>query len=315
MTAEQPLQSFASASSNRDVGNRPRNGADGRETPSLARFLGWFSVGLGAAELVIPRAVAKISGTKKNSNLIRMNGLREIVAGVGILTRRDPTPWLWMRVGGDILDLASLVAGARNGKTLAASSVAAVAGVTALDVMCAQNCAGLTGSRGMRAEANVLIGRPPEECYRFWRDQGNLARCFGSDVWVRETGERTVHWTIQLPGGRKFEWDVEIVEEEQPQRISWRHVPGGPIGAAGSVTFEAAPGNRGTLVRVQIDYSHPAAGAIAALTRLFGKHPEQVLYKMLRRMKQLLEVGEILPTEGQPAGRRESTTWLDRIAQ
>ena len=314
MTAEQPLQS--SATPYRDAENRPRNGVGRGATPSLARFLGWFSLGLGAAELAMPRVVAKISGTKKNCNLIRMYGLREIIAGVGILTRRDPGPWLWMRVGGDIVDLASLIAGARKGKTLAsASSVAAVAGVTALDVMCAQNCATSAGPRGVRAEANVLIARPPDECYRFWRDLRNLARCATADVSVRDTGERAAHWTMRLPGGRQLEWDVEIVEDEPYKRISWRHLPGGLIAAAGSVTFEAAPGGRGTLVRVQIDYHHPGAAAIAPLTRFFGKHPEQMLLKSLRRLKQMLEVGEVLTTEGQPAGRRGSVTWLDRIAR
>jgi uncharacterized membrane protein len=314
MTAETPLQSFNSS----DVGanNRLPSVANRGVTPSLPRLLGWFSVGLGAAELAIPHAVAKISGTKKSPNLIRVNGLREIVAGVGLLTRRDPGPWLWMRVGGDIIDLAFVIAGARKGKTVAAvSSVAAAAGMTALDVICAQRCAASAGPRGVRAEANVIIARPPEECYRFWREAGNLARCATADVSVRETGERAAHWTMRLPGGRQLEWDVEIVEDEPSQRISWRHLPGGLIAASGSVTFEAAPGGRGTFVRVQIDYDHPGVGAIAPLTRLFGKHPEQTLYKSLRRIKQVLEVGEIITTEGQPAGRRSSATWLDSIAQ
>jgi uncharacterized membrane protein len=312
MTAERPLETSVSSMGTRNrVRARPT-------TPSLTRFLGWFSLGLGAAELVAPRTVARISGTKKNCGLIRMYGLREMVAGVGILTRRDPAPWLWMRVGGDLLDLASLVAGGRKGKGLAtAGSVAAVAGVTALDVACAQRATAerADAPRGVRAEANVLIARSPEECYRFWRELRNISRFSIANVSVRETGERTAHASIQLPGGHEYEWDVETVEDEPPQRISWRHLPGGLIEASGSVTFEAAPGGRGTLVRVQVDYDHPAAAAIAPLARFIGKHPDQLLYKSLRRMKQLLEVGEIITTEGQPAGRRASTTWLDGIAQ
>src|SRR5690242_9286505 len=51
----------------------------------LARFLGWFSIGLGVAEVVAPRTVARLVGTRNNSGLIRCYGLREIASGVGIL--------------------------------------------------------------------------------------------------------------------------------------------------------------------------------------------------------------------------------------
>lgn len=51
----------------------------------LAKGLGWFSIGLGTAELLAPRMVANICGMPgRNTLLIRLFGLREIAAGVGI---------------------------------------------------------------------------------------------------------------------------------------------------------------------------------------------------------------------------------------
>jgi len=122
-----------------DEGSR-RNGAGGAER-ALAQGLGWFSIGLGLAEVMAPQSLARFLGMDGHAGLIRLYGMREITAGVGILAQDDPTPWIWGRVAGDALDLATLAAGLerdnprRGNVTLA---LAAVAGVTALDVICAQ---------------------------------------------------------------------------------------------------------------------------------------------------------------------------------
>jgi hypothetical protein len=107
---------------------------------SLARFLGYFSIGLGLAEILYPRDVARLSGIRQQG-LLQAFGVREIVCGIGILVSSRPTQWLWARVAGDALDLATAggnfieAGGDRRGRLLA--TVAALAGVTALDVLCA----------------------------------------------------------------------------------------------------------------------------------------------------------------------------------
>lgn len=136
---------------------------------SLARGLGWFSIGLGLAELLAPRAVARATGLRRRDNLVRLYGLREIAAGVGILASRNPTPWLWARVGGDAIDLASLGTGVdrhnpRLGGTQAA--LAAVAGVAVLDSACAR-ALGESAARQRQAVMDYRqrsgLPRSPEE--------------------------------------------------------------------------------------------------------------------------------------------------------
>ena len=119
-------------------------GATGRGAHSgyegLARGLGWFSIGLGLAELVIPDRFCRTLGLEGQEVLVRAYGAREIMAGVAILASHDPTPWIWARVGGDAVDLVTLAAGFRTdspkGDNLALAT-AAVVGVTVLDVVCA----------------------------------------------------------------------------------------------------------------------------------------------------------------------------------
>lgn len=106
---------------------------------TLARGLGWFSVGLGVAELLAPRAMSRATGLRRSESLLAGYGAREIATGVGILLADDPTPWIWGRIGGDVLDIGTFgaaLANPRTDKTRVLAGLFAVAGVTVLDVIC-----------------------------------------------------------------------------------------------------------------------------------------------------------------------------------
>ena len=113
----------------------------------LARGLGWFSIGLGLAEIVAPGKLARALGLEGQENLVRAFGAREIGAGVGALST-EPRPAMWSRVGGDLLDLGTLAVGFRNGdseqRRNAGIAIAAVLGVTLADLYTAS---ALTGQR------------------------------------------------------------------------------------------------------------------------------------------------------------------------
>ncbi|MBX3622032.1 MAG: hypothetical protein KF891_18850 [Rhizobacter sp.] len=108
----------------------------------MAHALGWFSLALGVAELMAPRATAQAAGVRHGKNLLQAYGVREIATGIGLLTSKDPQPWLWARVAGDALDLATLATDLGSGNSRrrsAALSMVAVMGVTALDVWAADS--------------------------------------------------------------------------------------------------------------------------------------------------------------------------------
>lgn len=106
----------------------------------LARGLGWFSIALGAIELLAPRVVARGVNLPRRSGLVAGYGLREIGAGVAILAADNPATWIWGRVGGDALDIATLVGGLVGGSRKRGAGVAllATATVTVADVICAR---------------------------------------------------------------------------------------------------------------------------------------------------------------------------------
>lgn len=113
---------------------------NGGEGEGLANALGWFSIGLGAVETAAPGAVARFLGIPRRDRAIRSMGMREITAGIGILTKERPAKWMWARVAGDMIDLAmlGLAVPASQRRDRIAISAALVGGILAMDVYCAR---------------------------------------------------------------------------------------------------------------------------------------------------------------------------------
>lgn len=307
-------------------------GATGLTERRLARGLGWFSLGLGLAELIGARPLAKLVGVSSaNQGIFRALGVREIGTGIRILAGNNPAPGLWWRVGGDIMDLALLGAAtmspkANRGRIAAATAV--VAGVTALDLISAQQSgrrsAATSGREILRVAQAVTINRPPEMLYEFWRDFQNLPRfmkhlesveIIGTKATVPGDGDQSrsganklTHWVAKGPAGTKVEWDAEILEDRANEMIAWRSLEGADVDNIGSVRFESAPGGHETIVRVRLQYNPPAGVIGATVARLFGEDPAWQIKDDLRRFKQIMEAGEVITTEGQSAGRSQSTS-------
>jgi uncharacterized membrane protein len=271
----------------------------------LARGLGWFSIGLGLAEVLAPRGVARVAGVRGNTSLIRLFGLREIASGIGIFMQgRKPAAAVWSRVAGDALDLAALgaaFASPDSNKGKVTFATANVLMVTALDVICAQALSsgeGTTQGGTNKVIKSLIINRAPEELYQFWRDFENLPRFMNNLESVRVTGGGRSHWVTKAPAGTSVEWDAEITEDEPNRAIAWRSLEGADVDNSGRVTFEPAAGNRGTIVRVEINYNPPGGVLGAAVAKLFGDDPGQQAQEALRCLKQLMEAGEVIVSDG-----------------
>jgi uncharacterized membrane protein len=161
----------------------------------------------------------------------------------------------------------------------------------------------------IRVKNSIIINRPIEEIYTFWRDFKNLPRVMEHLESVDVTSEKRSHWVAKGPAGKRIQWEAETIEDRPNEKIAWRSLEGSTVENSGSVRFEAAPGGRGTLVRVELAYRPPAGPLGATVAKLMGREPELQVEEDLRRLKQLMEAGEIITTEGQPAGRAKSTSW------
>jgi uncharacterized membrane protein len=278
-----------------------------------ATSLGWLSIGLGLTALLAPRAIGELTGLRNRSGVLRFVGARELASGMGLLTQRERTPWLWSRVVGDTMDLALLGSACRRtnpARTRALGTLGAVAAITALDIAASLRAS----SRGRFASApagrlepviehTVAVLKSPQECYAFWRDISNLAKISDALESVTALDARRSHWVMRGPGGVRIEWDSELTLDRESERLAWHSLPGSTVRHAGIIRFEPAPGNRGTHVTVLMHY-HAGGRAGRALAKLLGRDPNGTVREDLRRFKSLIETGEIPTTRGQPSGRR-----------
>jgi len=90
------------------------------------------------------------------------------------------------------------------------------------------------------------------------------------------------------------EWDAETTEDRPNELIAWRSLPGSKVYNAGEVRFFRAPGDRGTEVRVTIEYDPPFGKLASKVAMLWREEPGQQVADDLRHFKQVMETGEIV---------------------
>lgn len=267
-------------SQERDLGNPPGT--------KLGKGLGWLSMGLGVTQLIAPRGVARIIGvepTGKVPFVTRLFGLRELAAGAFLLTKPTSPFGSWHRVFGDILDLLTMGIAMKSGSTSVARNafaLANVAGITALDVY-----HGVRESRrklGEPMRRSITINRKPEEVYAMWKNFERLPEFMSWIESVKMIDERTSHWVVKTPAGVSIEYDAETIEDIPGKRIAWRTLPNATVPNCGKVEFLDAPGGRGTELLVEMQVAAPLGKTIASAESKGD----------LRRLKQVLEVGEIV---------------------
>lgn len=320
-------QQITSVTRNRNIRSRAGNGSQPSldfDAERIATGLGWFSIGLGLLEVAAPGSLARMIGVpedEENCRTLRLCGLRELASGIGILSQpQRPAGWVWSRVAGDAMDLTLLgraYTSERTDKGRLLVATAAVIGVTALDVLCSEQLGESTAppkrhtftawlerklDRRIRTTRAVTVNRSPEELYDFWRDLENLPRFLPYLESVRALDERRSHWRAKAPLGLTVEWDSEITEDEPNRRIAWRSLPGASVTTSGEVSFEPTTGDRGTIVRVTLNYDPPGGMIGATFAKLFGKAPEQEIQQALRAFKQIMEVGEVVLSDASAKG-------------
>ena len=163
---------------------------------SVADFLGWFSLGLGVPQVVMPRRVARSVGVRDDRRTrvwMRVVGVREHAAAAGILTARQPAGWLAARAAGDVMDLALLAIALRRedrgrrrpwgfgsarpeqDRRRIRMAIGAVGGVLVADALAAGAFARAAGEQpadgAPQARAAITVAGDPEQVQRTWLDR------------------------------------------------------------------------------------------------------------------------------------------------
>lgn len=310
--ASESLVSSANGQSGSSLGrSAEQTGPAQFDHRQLNSALGWFSIGLGLAELLAPRALGRFIGAgEDHTALLRFCGVRELASGVSLLSGRAPASATMSRVAGDMMDLALLGAAVRSpdaNPTRLLATATTVLGVTAIDMYAAGRQARDTLAQAdeqVRAKVSLAINASAQKLYGFWRDFENLPRFMDRLQSVTRKDEKVSHWVAKGPAGIAVEWDAELIDDQPDTLVAWRTLPGSQVRHHGSVLFEPAGDGKGTIVYVDMEYGAPGGKFGAALASIFGQDPRLQITRDLRALKQLLETGEIATTRGQSSGKR-----------
>jgi uncharacterized membrane protein len=274
-------------------------GPSGRRDARIAEGLGWFSLGLGAAQLLAPGGLNRLAGIRDDAAARfaqRFVGVREVGAFAAIMTDRPrPVLPLWSRVGGDLMDLALLARaweGKRESAPRLALTIAGIAAVTGLDAYAAIRHTEAERRRKPKAEGE---GKSP----------GGGPVQVKAAVTIRKSREEVEPaWrTFEADGGlRGWRSDAAKAEED------------GGDGVA-HLRFVEAPADQGTEVHAGLSYE-PTAGKVGELlAKALGDDPAQKVKDDLRRFKQVVETGQVVRSEAKPDGTRTTMSLKERPAQ
>jgi uncharacterized membrane protein len=167
--------------------------------------------------------------------------------------------------------------------------------------------------RELIARSSILLNCTPEQAYQFWSKLENLPLFMRHLDSVTPLGESRSRWIAIGPLGKRVTWDAEIAFDRKDDVIAWRSLPESEIYVDGIVKFRNAPANRGTIITVVVVYQPPAGAIGNALSKLLGKDPSFMMRQDLRRLKALIETGEIPTVEGQSHGPRSSVAAIARM--
>ena len=142
----------------------------------------------------------------------------------------------------------------------------------------------------------VRINRSRQELYDFWRDFANLPGFMENVREVRllghALGDGRFEWTVAAPAGASV-----TRAPRSPRNVRRtdrrRTLPDSEVEAEGRVSFRDPPGGGGTVVAATVAYRPPAGEIGRRIAKLFGREPKVQGRRELRRLKMLMETGEI----------------------
>ena len=150
---------------------------------------------------------------------------------------------------------------------------------------------GTVGNLGVKVDREITVAAPPERLYHFWRNFDNLPRIMSHIERVEVLSDTRSRWHAKVPGGIPLSWEAEIINDQRPNLIAWRTVPGSTVSHAGSVRF--TPAGSGTRIEVSLQYDPPGGTLAHTVASFMGADAGRLLASDLEEFKRALESGRL----------------------
>ncbi len=155
---------------------------------------------------------------------------------------------------------------------------------------------------------SVTINRDRSEIFAFCRDFANLPRYMENIQAVTENGDGAQSWTIRAPLGQTVKVVTRIVNEREGEQFAWRTTEDSQVEGEGKIMLRDAPGGRGTIVTSIVAYKPPLGAVGQAVAKLFQAEPQVQTRRDLKRLKMLLETGEVATNVNQRSEAQKAQT-------
>jgi uncharacterized membrane protein len=152
-------------------------------------------------------------------------------------------------------------------------------------------------------DRSVIIERPVESVYEFYRDFRNLPEFLGDVMNIEQTGPATSRWTIQGPLHIRAHWTIEVTAERTNESIHYQTVSTASPRTYWEIYF--SPGRNAGQTEVREVLKSPLGRLGRAALALIGKFPAQEVSANLHRLKQVMETGRVTDTSYSVPGKFE----------
>lgn len=143
---------------------------------------------------------------------------------------------------------------------------------------------------GINIRTGLIVNKPKDEVYAFWRKLENLPLFMKHLASVTEIDAKHSHWEATVPGNMgKIKWNAEIVKEEPGYMIGWQSLPNSTVNNAGKVIFHDASNGQATELEVVIIYHAPAGELGTGIAKLFNPIFERIIRQDVMNFKEYIE--------------------------
>jgi uncharacterized membrane protein len=134
-----------------------------------------------------------------------------------------------------------------------------------------------------RVEESIDVNVPLTTAYNQWTQFEEFPRFMEGVESVTQVDDTHLRWVAEI-GGKRHEWEAEIIEQKPDQRVAWRALDGHYN--SGTVSFERLTTDDTT--RITVVMEHETEGMLETLGTALGSDSRRVKGD-LERFKEFVE--------------------------
>jgi uncharacterized membrane protein len=133
--------------------------------------------------------------------------------------------------------------------------------------------------------SSIRVERPPETVFAYWADLEQIPRFIGYVESVELLGGKWSRWRASGPAGLHLEWDAEVRELVEGERIAWASQNGRMTDHQGVVRFREVDQE---VTEIEFELEWTPSGVAGALVHVGEERVREEIDRSLQRFRQIV---------------------------